>query len=147
MVEATPFGLRLSALGRTIVKFSNGMKTWQCIRGCGACCYLDPSERPDLEEYLSPEELQQYFSMVGHDGWCVNYDRVGKTCRIYPDRPRFCRVEPESFGEMFGIEPEELNEFAIECCREHISDIYGDNSWEMVRFESAIANGDAHGSE
>jgi hypothetical protein len=116
------------------------MATWRCVKQCGACCYLDPTERPDLEEYLSPEELELYLSMVGEGGWCVNFDRVSRECRIYTDRPRFCRVEADVFQDMFGIEPSELNEFAIDCCYEHIEDVYGDRSLELLRFDQAVGN-------
>ena len=117
------------------------MATWHCVQNCGACCYLDPSERPDLEEFLSTEELNLYLSLVGYDGWCIHYDRNTRQCRIYAERPRFCRVEPDVFKQMFDIEAEELDEFAIACCREHIEDIYGDRSLEMLRFDRAIDNG------
>jgi uncharacterized protein len=111
------------------------MPTWQCVSNCGACCHLDPSERPELEEYLSKEELKLYLSMVGEEGWCINYDRDTRTCKIYQERPRFCRVLPETFKNMFGIELEEFNDFAIECCEQQISAVYGDVSEEMVRYQ------------
>lgn len=114
------------------------MATWRCVKQCGACCYLEPSERPDLEDYLSPEELEIYLSMVGEAGWCVNFDHITRECRIYEDRPRFCRVEAEVFQDMFGVEESELNDFSIDCCREHIEDIYGSRSLEMLRFEGAV---------
>lgn len=114
------------------------MATWQCISGCGACCYLNPTDRPDLEDYLTPIELQQYLSMVGHDGWCINFDRLNRKCSIYEQRPRFCRVGTDTFYDMFGIEPDELNEFAIACCEEQIESVYGDRSLELLRFEQAI---------
>jgi hypothetical protein len=114
------------------------MATWQCVKQCGACCHLDPAERPDLDEYLSPDELELYLSMVGEDGWCVNYDRVTRECQIYPDRPRFCRVEPEVFQDMYGIQPEELKDFAIDCCRQQIEGVYGDRSLEMLRFDRSV---------
>ncbi|QZZ23121.1 YkgJ family cysteine cluster protein [Leptothermofonsia sichuanensis E412] len=110
------------------------MATWQCVKNCGACCHLDPAERPELAEYLSPQELDLYLSMVGDGGWCVYFDHGTRECRIYPDRPRFCRVEAPVFQEMFGIEPEELNDFAIDCCRQQIEAVYGDRSLEMLRF-------------
>nr|WP_234489028.1 YkgJ family cysteine cluster protein [Oxynema sp. CENA135] len=112
--------------------------TWQCVERCGACCHLDPSDRPDLEDYLTPEELQQYLSMVGPDGWCINYDADRRKCRIYDDRPRFCRVRPDVFADLYGIEPEELDEFAIECCEQQIEGVYGDRSLELVRFRQAV---------
>lgn len=47
-------------------------KTWACVAGCGACCYLQPEERPYLMDYFEdPEDLALYNSMVGDDGWCV----------------------------------------------------------------------------
>jgi uncharacterized protein len=114
------------------------MATWSCVRQCGACCHLDPTERPDLEEYLSPQELELYLSLVGQDGWCVHFDQQTRDCRIYADRPRFCRVEPETFQQMYGIEPEELNDFAIDCCRQQIEGVYGDRSLELIRFNQKV---------
>ncbi|MDX2214033.1 MAG: YkgJ family cysteine cluster protein [Oculatellaceae cyanobacterium bins.114] len=114
------------------------MATWRCVKQCGACCHLDPSDRPDLEEYLTPDDLAIYLSLVGVDGWCTNFDQDTRECRIYPDRPRFCRVEAEVFQQMYEIEPEELNEFAIDCCRQQIEGVYGDRSLEMIRFDQAI---------
>lgn len=114
------------------------MATWKCVKQCGACCNLDPAERPDLEEYLPPDELELYLSMVGEGGWCVNYDRTTRECKIYPNRPRFCRVDSEIFEDMYGIEPQELNDFAIACCREQIEGVYGDRSLEMLRFDQSV---------
>ncbi|MGE5655927.1 MAG: YkgJ family cysteine cluster protein [Actinomycetota bacterium] len=114
------------------------MATWQCVKQCGACCYLDPTERPDLHEYLSPEELALYMSLIGEDGWCINFDHEARQCQIYADRPRFCRVQPDIFAEMYGVEPEELNDFAIDCCQQHIEDLYGDRSLEMLRFNREV---------
>jgi uncharacterized protein len=77
-------------------------------------------------------------AMVGEDGWCIHYDKLNRDCTIYDSRPSFCRVTPKTFGQMFGIEPEELNEFAIDCCRQQIDGVYGDRSLESIRFEQAI---------
>ncbi|OCQ98771.1 Fe-S cluster protein [Nostoc sp. MBR 210] len=114
------------------------MANWQCVKQCGACCNLDPNDRPDLDEYLTPEELKLYLSMVSEDGWCINFDHTTRECQIYPNRPRFCRVEAEAFQDMYGIEPEELNDFAIDCCRQQIEGVYGDRSLEMLRFDKAV---------
>ncbi|NET60367.1 MAG: YkgJ family cysteine cluster protein [Symploca sp. SIO2E6] len=114
------------------------MSTWHCIQQCGACCYLEPTERPGLEEYLSPQELELYLDMVGEEGWCVNFDHATRECRIYQNRPRFCYVEPDVFQEMYGVEPEELSDFATNCCREQIEDVYGKHSLEMQRFNREI---------
>jgi len=114
------------------------MATWQCIKNCGACCHLDPSDRPDLDQYLAPSELRLYLSMVGSDGWCINFNHLTRACNIYDTRPRFCRVEVDVFVDLFGIEPEELNDFAIDCCRDQIDAVYGQRSLEQIRFETAI---------
>jgi Fe-S-cluster containining protein len=114
------------------------MSNWRCVKKCGACCHLDPSDRPELPNYLTPEELTIYLSMVGADGWCINFDQVNRECRIYADRPRFCRVEAEVFWDLYAVEPEELNEFAIDCCRQQIEGVYGDKSEEMARFNHEI---------
>lgn len=114
------------------------MATWRCVAQCGACCHLDPADRPDLDQYLSPSELELYFSLVGKDGWCVHYDSIGRKCQIYQERPRFCRATPGIFHDLYGIEPEAFNDFAIKCCRQQIDGVYGDSSQESVRFEQAI---------
>ncbi len=114
------------------------MATWLCVKQCGACCHLAPADRPHLEEYLSPSELEVYFSLVGESGWCINFEHATRTCRIYDQRPRFCRVTPEVFHSLYGIEPEELDDFAIDCCRQQIDGVYGDRSLESTRFNQAI---------
>ncbi|NJM97021.1 MAG: YkgJ family cysteine cluster protein [Phormidesmis sp. RL_2_1] len=114
------------------------MATWQCVKNCGACCQLDPADRPDLSEYLSPTELALYMSMVGDDGWCINYDQTQRNCRIYAERPNFCRVQPDTFEQLYHIQPAELNDFAIECCQQQINGVYGNRSEEMERFHEAV---------
>ncbi|MCS6960439.1 MAG: YkgJ family cysteine cluster protein [Pseudanabaenaceae cyanobacterium SKYGB_i_bin29] len=114
------------------------MAKWQCVKNCGACCYLNPEERPYLQEFLTPEQLELYYSLIGTDGWCIHFDHPTRQCKIYNDRPYFCRVEASVFWELYGVLPEELDEFAIECCYEHIIDIYGENSPEYQQFYQAI---------
>ena len=118
-------------------QFSN-LGKWQCVSNCGACCNLTPEDRPDLAEYLEPEELTLYMTMVGEDGWCINYDRDNRKCQIYDRRPRFCRVQPNNFQDMYGVEPEEFNEFAIACCQQQIDGVYGEDSEELTRYDVAI---------
>lgn len=112
------------------------MAHWRCLQGCGACCNLTPGDRPDLGEYLTPEELDIYLSLVGEDGWCVNYDQAERLCTIYEDRPGFCRVRPDTFTKMFGIPPADFDEFAIACCEQQIEGVYGPRSQELERFRS-----------
>lgn len=109
---------------------------WQCINNCGACCNLSPEERPNLSQYLSPEELDLYMAMVGEDGWCINYDRAERKCQIYDRRPGFCRVQPDNFKNMYGVEATEFEEFAIACCQQQISGVYGKNSPELARYNA-----------
>ena len=114
------------------------MNTWQCVQSCGACCFLAPNERPDLEDYLTPDQLALYLSLVGEDGWCIHYNADDRTCSIYDTRPDFCRVTAATFETMFDIDPTDLNDFAIDCCQQHIGDLYGDESDEMARFNQAV---------
>ncbi|NJO40444.1 MAG: YkgJ family cysteine cluster protein [Cyanobacteria bacterium RU_5_0] len=114
------------------------MATWRCVKQCGACCHLAPGDRPDLDDYLTPTELDLYLSLVGQDGWCIHFNHDTRECCIYPDRPRFCRVEPDVFHDLYGVKPEELNDFAIDCCRQQIEGVYGDRSLEMLRFDREV---------
>ena len=114
------------------------MANWKCIEGCGACCHLDPSDRPDLDHYLTASELEHYLSLVGEDGWCINYDSESRCCKIYDTRPNFCRVQSDTFIRMFGISPEDVNDFAIECCKQQIEGVYGNQSDELERFINAV---------
>ena len=114
------------------------MSQWRCIENCGACCNLDPSDRPDLENYLTPEELKLYLSMVGEGGWCINYDHDSRKCTIYDDRPRFCRVQPDVFTMMYDVPPEQFEEFAIDCCHQQIEGIYGEESMEMLAYRQQV---------
>ncbi len=114
------------------------MATWQCVKHCGACCQLDPDERPDLATYLTPEELGLYLSLVGDDGWCRNFDHDTRECRIYADRPRFCRVQADIFHDLYGIQPTDMHEFAIDCCQQQIEGVYGEVSPEMQRFNQSV---------
>jgi hypothetical protein len=114
------------------------MTTWQCVHSCGACCFLAPDDRPDLAKYLTPEQLSHYLSLVGADGWCINYDKKTRICRIYDSRPDFCRVTPATFEAMFGVPANTLDDFAIACCQEHIKDIYGEQSTELARFNQTV---------
>lgn len=118
---------------------------WQCISGCGACCRLDPEQRQEALEALSPQQRQAYLAMVGADGWCVHYDSGGRRCRIYQERPDFCQVSnlltlfapelPPAGPENWGAEAHAL---AISCCRQQIRSEYGARGKVMRRFERAI---------
>ncbi|NET30499.1 MAG: YkgJ family cysteine cluster protein [Cyanothece sp. SIO1E1] len=114
------------------------MATWRCVKQCGACCHLDPADRPELDQYLPASELELYLSMVGKDGWCINFDPATRECKIYSDRPRFCRVQADVFHDLYGVEPAAVNDFAIDCCCQQIEGVYGDRSPEMERFQQQV---------
>ena len=114
------------------------MATWQCVKNCGACCNLTPADRPELADYLTPEQLEIYMGMVGADGWCIHYDAEHRLCTIYEQRPSFCRVQADTFEQMFNIDPADLDEFAIDCCQDQISGVYGSGSNELERFVAAV---------
>lgn len=116
------------------------MKKWQCMQGCGACCYLELSDRSEVPTILNDEEFALYQSLIGADGWCIHFEPLSRRCRIYENRPRFCRVTPEVFEDLYGVTPEELDEFAIQCCCEHISDRYGEQSFELLRYEYLVGH-------
>ena len=118
-------------------KYSQEVK-WQCVASCGACCNLSPEDRPDLDRYLTSEELGIYLDMVGEDGWCINYDHESRKCQIYEQRPSFCRVQPDRFETMYGIEEAEFNEFAIACCQQQINGVYGEDSEELKRYNQTV---------
>lgn len=109
---------------------------WRCISGCGSCCRLDPDERGEALEALSPEQQKQYLAMVGPDGWCIHYDTGSSRCRIYAERPMFCRVE--NLSRLFEVPKEDVNAFAIQCCRQQIRSEHGGRGIVMKRFEQAI---------
>ena len=109
---------------------------WHCISGCGACCRLDPGERPEALEALDAEEQELYLSMVGADGWCRHYDTGGQRCRIYESRPRFCRVA--NLASIFEVAETEANDFAIACCRQQIRSQHGGRGKVLKRFERAL---------
>lgn len=112
---------------------------WSCVSNCGACCKLGPvSDRPDLEEYLSPDEFKTYVGMIGSDDWCINYNKETRLCNIYETRPEFCIVDPNKFKTMYDVESDEMDNFCTFCCQEQISDSYGDDSKEMIRFLQVI---------
>ena len=113
---------------------------WQCISGCGACCNLSPEDRPNLAQYLTSEEFAMYLSMVGEDGWCINYDHESRQCQIYEQRPGFCRVQPNRFEAMYGVEEAEFDEFAIACCQQQICGVYGEDSAELQHYNQTIVS-------
>ncbi len=114
------------------------MANWKCVQNCGACCHLDPTARPDLETYLTTAELELYLGMVGEDGWCINFNAQTRQCDIYDERPRFCRVQPDIFQQMYDVEITEFEDFAVECCQEQISGVYGEDSQEMERYDEQV---------
>ena len=66
------------------------MKSWKCIENCGACCKFDLTERSDLTNKLSSDDITLINSMTSKDGWCKHLDRSNIKCLIYETSPHFC---------------------------------------------------------
>ena len=126
-----------AALAQPDGKRKASEKRWVCMEGCGACCFLSGSDR-GVEDILSGDDLVEYLGMIGDDGWCVHFDKDERKCLMYKRRPRFCRVEAKIFEELYGVQEDEMDEFAKDCCREHIEGIYGKESAEMSRFNRLV---------
>jgi Fe-S-cluster containining protein len=109
---------------------------WQCIQHCGACCRLDPALRGEALAALDASQRERYLAMVGADGWCIHYDSGSQRCRIYSDRPDFCRVD--SLMQLFGAEGEDADALAIACCKQQIRCESGGRGRVMRRFLRAI---------
>ena len=114
---------------------THDVQQWQCIKHCGACCRLAPDERPEALAALNDSQQQTYLAMVGDDGWCIHYDSGGQRCRIYNERPEFCRVS--ELGALFSVPAENLDDFAISCCQQQIRSTYGGRSPVLRRFNRA----------
>ena len=111
------------------------MKSWTCIENCGACCRFDLTEREDLTNKLSKEDIALINSMKCKDGWCKYFDKSKRECMIYESRPFFCRVS--DFSKAFKGYLKNGDKFLIDCCKQHISSIYGSQSKEMRNFKVA----------
>ncbi|HJN35258.1 MAG: YkgJ family cysteine cluster protein [Prochlorococcus sp.] len=109
---------------------------WRCMKQCGACCRLAPEERPEALQALNPSQRELYLDMVAADGWCKHFDSGGRRCRIYDQRPDFCRVS--ELGTMFDVGPGQIDAFAICCCRQQIRSVFGGRSPELRKFERML---------
>jgi len=114
------------------------MKSWTCIEKCGACCHIDLKYRENLTKILSQEDIKLIKSMTKEDGWCKYLDKKNMKCKIYDNRPHFCKVN--IFSNNFKEYKKKGDKFLINCCKEHISSIYGNKSEEMKRFKKEILN-------
>ncbi|KAF2600616.1 hypothetical protein F2Q68_00010152 [Brassica cretica] len=129
-VEVVPIARKLLyklvvRIAKECIDLTANEQTWQCIESCGACCKLVKGfafATPD-EIFDDPDDVELYRSMIGDDGWCINYDKATRKCSIYPDRPYFCRVEPEVFKTFYGIEEKKFNKEACSCCIDTIKTI------------------------
>ena len=113
------------------------MKSWSCIENCGACCRFDLAEREDIAEVLSSKDISLINSMAGKYGWCKYLDKSKRKCMIYETRPHFCRVN--EFSKSFKRYLKNGDGFLIDCCKQHISSIYGRKSIQMKAFKTAVS--------
>ncbi len=109
---------------------------WQCISCCGACCRLAPEERLEALEALNETQTMTYMKMVGEDGWCIHLDKSKRLCRIYSDRPDFCRVS--NLHRLFQFESSETDSNAIAFCTDQIQSTFGVSSDEYIRFNREV---------
>ncbi|QEY31764.1 YkgJ family cysteine cluster protein [Synechococcus sp. RSCCF101] len=112
------------------------LRGWRCSPTCGACCRLDPGERQEALAALDEDARASYLEMVGPDGWCRHFDTGSRRCRIYDERPFFCRVE--NLADLFAVPAEKAADFACSCCRQQIRQGYGGRSLEMRQFNTSI---------
>ena len=113
------------------------MKSWSCIENCGACCRFDLNEREDLSGVLSSADISLINSMINKDGWCKYLDKSQRKCMIYDSRPHFCRVN--EFSTRLKGYFKHGDKFLIDCCKQHISSIYGRKSKQMKAFKTAVS--------
>ena len=111
------------------------MKSWKCIKNCGACCKFDLSDRADLSKILTSNDIALINSMTSKDGWCKHLDKSNNKCMIYESRPHFCRVSEFSTSLKGYIK--NGDKFLIDCCKQHISSIYGSKSEQMIAYKMA----------
>ncbi len=112
------------------------MNSWCCVENCGACCRFDLTERDDLSRVLTNKDIALINSMTRNDGWCKYFDKSNKKCMIYDSRPHFCRVN--KFSKTLKGYWKNGDEFLIDCCKQHISSIYGKKSSQMKTFKAAV---------
>ncbi|KAI5586053.1 hypothetical protein BDE02_06G186600 [Populus trichocarpa] len=89
-----------------------------------------------------PSDIELYKSLIGPDGWCIHYEKSTRKCSIYPDRPYFCRVEPDIFESLYGITKKKFNKEACGSCRDTIKEIYGSHSKELDNFNRSLRSSD-----
>ena len=109
---------------------------WKCVSNCGACCKLKPDERIEAIAALTLEDEAEYLNLVGDDGWCKNYDKSKRRCKVYNNRPTFCRVG--YMTNLFGITKEMKELQAIKFCKQQIRSIYGGKSIVLKRFNKNL---------
>ena len=75
--------------------------------------------------------------MVGEDGWCRHFDTGSRRCRIYAERPDFCRVD--QLVALFGHPGDDPEAMAIASCKQQIRAELGGRHTVMRRFLRTIA--------
>ncbi len=106
------------------------------MENCGACCRIDLTQRDDITDKLSCDDIDLINSMTLKNGWCKYLDRSNKKCLIYETRPHFCRVN--EFSTSFKEYLNNGDEFLIDCCKQHISSTYGRKSKQMLNYKKAV---------
>ncbi|KAG5584517.1 hypothetical protein H5410_044951 [Solanum commersonii] len=148
-------GVPAATAMKTTSGFSSRNKepTWQCVQNCGACCKLEKGPNfPSAEEIFDdPSDIEAFCRNVdrlimNYVGWLV-VSGSRRKCLFYVvkyqdmielNRPYFCRVEPDIFETLYGIETKKFNKEACSCCIDTIKAVYGSSSKELENFNAAI---------
>lgn len=76
--------------------------------------------------------------MIGPDDWCINFDKVERTCKIYESRPNFCVVDKLTYQKIYKIDAEEFSDFCSFCCTENIADVSSCLLFDHLNFDLCI---------
>eukprot|EP00850_Spirogloea_muscicola_P015112 SM000113S24068 [mRNA] locus=s113:205538:206131:- [translate_table: standard] len=63
---------------------------------------------------------------------------VTSWCLPVAERPRFCRVEPEVFKDLYDVDEQDMDATACNFCMQSIRDVYGGRSKELKSFRRII---------
>jgi len=97
------------------------MANWKCIKNCGACCQLNPDERPDLEEYLTPAQVSVPF--MTRDQNFVVFNPIFL--------PKCIKLNRENSINLRSI-------VVMNTLRIFIEDLYGEDSLEMNSYRQQV---------
>ena len=87
---------------------------WSGCNACGKCC-----RNINNIKIIAPE----YSFMVMDDGCCKFFDRSTNLCKIYTERPYFCKGKEVKDLYFSHLTDEEFERLSIEACNQIKRDI------------------------